>query len=99
MPSPSDRSAQGSQYWLENQSAGPGGITWQIQRCCANPDLAECRRCLADDQPAVSSGLNWDHVGHANDVVAMAAINGKLFGAGFRHSNGGRLTKTPRARD
>jgi hypothetical protein len=26
-------------------------------------------------------GLPWDHIGHANDVVAMAAINGKLFAA------------------
>jgi hypothetical protein len=25
--------------------------------------------------------VNWDHIGHANDVVAMAAINGKLFAA------------------
>jgi hypothetical protein len=27
------------------------------------------------------AGRNWDHIGHANDVVAMAAINGKLFAA------------------
>jgi len=25
--------------------------------------------------------LQWDHISHANDVVAMAAINGKLFAA------------------
>jgi hypothetical protein len=27
------------------------------------------------------SVVNWDEIGHANDVVAMAAINGKLFAA------------------
>jgi hypothetical protein len=26
-------------------------------------------------------GIHWDHIGHANDVVAMAAINNKLFAA------------------
>ncbi|MGH2773861.1 MAG: hypothetical protein ACRDJT_00315 [Actinomycetota bacterium] len=24
---------------------------------------------------------SWDHIGHTNDVVAMAAINNKLFAA------------------
>ena len=26
-------------------------------------------------------GQHWDHIGHANGVVAMAAINNKLFAA------------------
>jgi hypothetical protein len=30
---------------------------------------------------ATFAAVNWEHIGHANDVVAMAAIKGKLFAA------------------
>jgi hypothetical protein len=30
---------------------------------------------------AVGYEVNWEDIGHANNLVAMAAINGKLFAA------------------
>jgi hypothetical protein len=39
------------------------------------------RRALQVAIPAARVSVNWDHIGDANDVVAMAAINNKLFAA------------------
>jgi len=59
-----------------------GAAVEELYKCCDNPSLPSCKTVDQKEEPPDGLfGVPWVHIGHANDVVAMAAINGKLFAA------------------
>jgi len=66
---------------LYNTNPHPGNFDNMACSCGTHPSTFTKLKLGWLDPSLVhtATDVNWDHIGHANDVVAMAAINNKLF--------------------